>query len=112
MPTLRQRGNEAKDPDLLLRVQAGCMQVADEVMAETPATPTETDLKRRRLAKLILGNPAALAVPMAQRISAHENFGSDPGNPTGNDPATDSDSGDGALLYIMREFWNEYAENL
>jgi hypothetical protein len=50
-----------------------------------------------------------LVPSLGQNVASHENFGSDPGNMTGNDPATDSDSGDGALLFILREKWDDYA---
>ena len=110
MATLRQRSREAKDEDLLARVQQGMVQVANEVLEEgLPATPSDLVERRHRLAELVIATPGMLVPSMAQNVASHENFGVDPGNPTGNDPATDSETGDGALLYILREKWNDYA---
>lgn len=109
-PTLRARAQEAKNEDLLKRVQQGSVQVANEVLeAGLPATPTELADKRFKLAQMVIQSPGMFVPSLAQNVASHENFGSDPGNPTGNDPATDSDSGDGALLFILREKWDDYA---
>lgn len=110
MPTLRQRAREAKDEDFQKRVQQGSVEVANEILeAGLPATPSELDQKRYRLAQLLIQSPGMLVPSLSQNVASHENFGSDPGNPTGNDPATDSESGDGALLFILRAKWDDYA---
>jgi len=113
MPTLRARAQQAKDEDLLKRVQQGTVQAANEVLdAGVSTTPSPLEANRYRLAQMVITTPGMLVPALTQNIASHENFGSDPGNPTGNDPATDSESGDGALMFIIRDKWDDYAMGL
>jgi len=113
MPTLRSRSEAAKSEDLQKRVTQGTIQAANEILeAGLSDTPSDLESQRYRLAQMIIQSPGMLVASLAQNVASHPNFGSDPGNMTGNDPSTDSETGDGALMYILREKWDDYAASL
>lgn len=110
MPTLLERATAAQQPDFIMRVASGMLEVAEEVLAED-RNAADNDA-RRRLGQSVLQNPGGHASTMAQRVVLIDTYGNSPGDPTANDPANDSDAGDAALLYVIREYWTDLAHAL
>ena len=105
--TLLDRADIAAAPNFVKRVQEGSIQVAGEVLEEDPET-TNHD-QRVKLAHQVLATPTLWPATMAQRIVLNENVG-DTNNPNRADAETEE--GDGALLYVLRQIWNDYAATL
>lgn len=103
MATLLERASIAEAPNFIKRVQQGLVQVASEVVDEDPGTANHDG--RLRLASAIFTNPGALASTFAQRVVLNENIGNTEA-PVGADQETED--GDGALLYILRDSYNDY----
>jgi hypothetical protein len=107
MPTLLERANAAVEPDFVSRVTSAMLTVAEEVNEEDHNEP-ENDA-RRRLMQQVFQSPGLHAPTMAQRVVLIDTFGSAPGDPAANDPANDSEAGDGALIYVVRTLWTDLA---
>lgn len=100
---LLERADIAQAPNFIKRCGQGLIQVAAEVIDEDPET---TDHGRRaNLAHSILMNPLGLAPIVAQQVVLNENIGNTEA-PVGADQETAD--GDGALLYILRQIYNDY----
>ena len=107
MPTLLERANAAADPDFVARVASAMLTVAQEVAVEDRNEPDND--ARRRLMQQVFQSPGLHAPTMAQRVVLIDTFGTSPGDPAANDPANDSTAGDGALIYVVRDYWTDLA---
>jgi hypothetical protein len=102
-----ERANAAHEPDFMARVASAMLTVAQEVMDEDRNT-ADSDA-RRRLAQQVFTAPSSLAGTMAQRVVLIDTFGTNPGDAEANDPANDTEKGDGALVYVVRDYWTDLA---
>lgn len=110
MPTLLERANAAAEPDFVRRVTAAMLTVAEEVAVED-RNAADNDA-RRRLMQQVFQQPGLHAGTMAQRVVLIDTFGLEPGDPAANDPANDTAPGDGALIYVVRDYWTDLALSL
>lgn len=105
MATLLERADIAHAPNFIARVQQGLVQVAAEITDEDSGTALHDE--RLDLAHKILTGalgPTALAGIVAQRVVLNENIG------TANGADQETETGDGNLLFILRDTYNDYIE--